>query len=134
MNHSGNLLEEESEIRFELTCETIFGEEVYVVGNIEQLGKWDPLKGMRLRTDPDNYPKWYSQDTLTLRKGERFLLEPILEHMLSPLYLPQLLLNAFTFIRLITLVQVRQVDEQRPLEPQSSPSLEPSHSLVPSLS
>ena len=36
--------------------QTVWGESVYVVGNLPQLGNWDAAKAVKL--DPVQYPRW----------------------------------------------------------------------------
>jgi alpha-amylase len=44
--------------RFTAQAETTFGQEVYVVGSIPQLGSWSPAGGLKLTTDSASYPRW----------------------------------------------------------------------------
>ncbi|GAA3766847.1 carbohydrate-binding module family 20 domain-containing protein [Salinactinospora qingdaonensis] len=41
---------------FEATVETSYGQEVYVVGSLPELGAWDPANGLHLSAD--TYPVW----------------------------------------------------------------------------
>lgn len=45
-------------IYFKCKYRTKFGQTVRVVGNIEELGCWDPSKSMLMTTNPDIYPVW----------------------------------------------------------------------------
>lgn len=48
------------EIIFEVSAETSFGEHIAVVGNVRELGNWDPKWSLPLRTSARNYPNWHS--------------------------------------------------------------------------
>ena len=39
---------------------TNFGDSLYVVGNVDLLGNWDPRKGLLMSTDKKTYPVWKS--------------------------------------------------------------------------
>jgi alpha-amylase len=43
---------------------TTFGQNVYVVGNIAQLGNWDPAAAVPLTTDESTFPRWHGAGTL----------------------------------------------------------------------
>ncbi|MGW0431015.1 carbohydrate-binding module family 20 domain-containing protein [Micromonospora sp. NPDC003197] len=43
---------------FTATVETSYGQEVYVVGSIPELGSWNPVNGLHLTTDATTYPAW----------------------------------------------------------------------------
>ncbi|WP_232831976.1 carbohydrate-binding module family 20 domain-containing protein [Nocardiopsis sp. FIRDI 009] len=43
---------------FNVQAETHYGQEVYVVGSIPELGSWDPASGLRLSTNETSYPWW----------------------------------------------------------------------------
>lgn len=46
---------------FECFCQdTLLGDTMYVVGNIPELGNWDPFKGLPLFTSAENFPAWRS--------------------------------------------------------------------------
>ncbi len=40
-----------AEVNFEVHCETAYGEEVRVIGNLPELGSWSSKQGFRLYTD-----------------------------------------------------------------------------------
>jgi hypothetical protein len=42
-------------ISFSLHYDTVFGENLFVVGESEELGNWDPLRGLRMAWWPGNY-------------------------------------------------------------------------------
>lgn len=54
-------------IRFSVTCETKFGEVVYICGNTSELGNWNPEIAMRLYTDTTLYPKWDPYKSILVR-------------------------------------------------------------------
>ncbi|MFB7940149.1 carbohydrate-binding module family 20 domain-containing protein [Streptomyces sp. NPDC056049] len=43
---------------FHLTATTTYGQNLYVVGDIAELGAWNPAKAVPLGTDPSTYPTW----------------------------------------------------------------------------
>ena len=45
---------------FSTEVTTSFGEQVVVVGNIAELGEWNPPAGLKLTTSSDVYPLWHS--------------------------------------------------------------------------
>ncbi|MGW5878274.1 carbohydrate-binding module family 20 domain-containing protein [Nocardiopsis terrae] len=51
---------------FELsaTAHTNWGQEVYVVGDTDALGSWNPTAGAKLATDGSSYPQWTGQVTI----------------------------------------------------------------------
>ena len=59
-NLSLNLNPNFSQVSFHVKYETNFGEHVYIIGNIEELGSWDTNKAVRLSTTKENYPEWQS--------------------------------------------------------------------------
>ncbi|MFR9774789.1 carbohydrate-binding module family 20 domain-containing protein [Micromonospora sp. MS34] len=44
--------------RFTVTAQTDYGQEVYVVGSLPQLGAWNPAGGVKLTTSTSSYPTW----------------------------------------------------------------------------
>jgi hypothetical protein len=50
----------EVDLVFEVTADTNFGEHIAVVGNIRELGSWDPKWSFPLRTSDVDYPVWHS--------------------------------------------------------------------------
>ena len=58
------------EIIFKIVVHTQFNESVRVVGDIPELGCWDPNKGFELTTNPQQYPVWYNKSKLMLKKGK----------------------------------------------------------------
>ena len=45
-------------LSFRVKFETKFGQAVFIIGNIEELGKWDPAKAIPMYTNDDIYPTW----------------------------------------------------------------------------
>lgn len=45
-------------------AETNHGQNVFVVGNIRELGQWDISKAIKLQTDEEFYPMWTSAEIL----------------------------------------------------------------------
>lgn len=46
------------QVIFKVNASTVFGQNVYVVGNIAELGSWDPAKASEAMLNP-NYPEWF---------------------------------------------------------------------------
>ena len=38
-------------ITFKCECQTVFGQELHICGNIEELGNWEPTKSPKMSTD-----------------------------------------------------------------------------------
>ena len=52
-------------LKFQLNCKyTIFGENVHLVGNSDQLGNWNTNKSIKLNTDSNIFPLWESNSIL----------------------------------------------------------------------
>lgn len=47
-----------TEVTFNLTCNTKFGERVALIGSMPLLGHWDTSKAVYLDTNPSIYPIW----------------------------------------------------------------------------
>ena len=60
----------QSTLRFQIEHETAFGQTVYICGNIEDLGQWEPTKGVPLRTNETTYPIWTSTYEVTCPVGK----------------------------------------------------------------
>lgn len=45
---------------FKTYRETEYGDSIYIVGNSELLGNWDPMNGLELKTHENIYPIWES--------------------------------------------------------------------------
>ena len=45
-------------LSFRVKFETKFGEELYIIGNIEELGEWDTSKAVKMETNKSIYPMW----------------------------------------------------------------------------
>lgn len=58
-----------SQVSFRVKYETEYGQSVFIVGNIEELGSWDPSKAIPLTTTPENYPIWKSTTDLICPVG-----------------------------------------------------------------
>ena len=52
-------------IIFKVKYETYLGQEVRLVGNIEELGSWDPKKSILMTTNKETYPYWISTQEIT---------------------------------------------------------------------
>ena len=58
-------------LKFQLICKnTIFGENVSLVGNQSQLGNWDTNKLVELKTDKNIFPLWES-NPISYKKFEK---------------------------------------------------------------
>jgi len=57
------------EISFKVQAITNLNQYVRIVGNIEELGHWDPIKGHQLVTNMNDYPIWSSPAPIKLPKG-----------------------------------------------------------------
>jgi alpha-amylase len=58
------------DVGFRAEATTWYGQEVYAVGSIPQLGSWDPQRGLRLTTGEGSYPRWSGD--LALPDGTAF--------------------------------------------------------------
>ena len=58
-----------SQVSFRVKFETNFGQAVYIIGNIEELGSWEPSKAVALSTNKDKYPWWKSTGDLVCPVG-----------------------------------------------------------------
>jgi len=47
-----------TEVTFNLTCSTKYGERVALIGSLPLLGHWDTAKAVYLDTNPQIYPVW----------------------------------------------------------------------------
>ncbi len=45
-------------VGYTVQAETVWGQNVYVVGNIAELGAWNPAAAVPLTTGPGTYPRW----------------------------------------------------------------------------
>jgi len=52
-----------------MCAETSFGDTLCVVGSSEELGAWDPAKGLVLSTEPTAFPHWHGASKLEAREG-----------------------------------------------------------------
>ena len=60
----------QSTLRFQIEHETCFGQTIYICGNIEDLGQWEPTKGIPLHTNEETYPIWTSTYEVTCPVGK----------------------------------------------------------------
>ena len=58
-----------SYVSFKVKYETKYGQSVYIIGGIEELGKWDPSKALPLYTSQDKYPMWKLKESITCPVG-----------------------------------------------------------------
>ena len=50
------------EVIFSINCPyTLWGDHVAVCGSCEELGSWNPWKGLELRTSAEMFPKWHGR-------------------------------------------------------------------------
>lgn len=56
-------------ITFKCECQTVFGQELHICGNIEELGNWEPTKSPKMSTDETTYPIWSTLFEITLPVG-----------------------------------------------------------------
>ena len=56
-----------SRIEFSANFKTNFGENLYICGNIPDLGNWNPEKSLKMHTDSHLYPVWNSNKTISVR-------------------------------------------------------------------
>lgn len=47
-----------TEVSFNYTCNTKFGEKIALIGNLPMLGHWDITKAIYLSTNPSSFPVW----------------------------------------------------------------------------
>lgn len=47
-----------TEVTFNFTCNTKFGERVALLGSLPLLGHWDTNRAVYLNTNPQTYPTW----------------------------------------------------------------------------
>ena len=60
---------------FQTRRNTNFGDNLYVVGNHELIGNWDPKKGLKLTTCKKSYPNWRSDVIETNEQNDILALE-----------------------------------------------------------
>ncbi len=49
---------------YTIQAETVFGQNVHVVGNVPALGSWNPANAVPLTTGPGTYPRWHGTGAL----------------------------------------------------------------------
>jgi len=59
------------QVIFKVSATTVFGENVHVVGNIPELGSWDPAKAPEAMMNP-NYPEWFLPVSVPLNTALQF--------------------------------------------------------------
>ena len=64
-NHSSIENINYADITFKVKYETQTGQEVRVSGGIEELGFWEPEKGLKMTTSRESYPYWCSTQPIT---------------------------------------------------------------------
>ena len=70
-------------LTFQIRCsETKFGEEVFLLGNCNELGNWDIQKSKKLSTDSDKFPLWES-DVVIFPKNLKFEYKYIIKNSSS---------------------------------------------------
>ena len=47
-----------AKLSFRVKFETKFGQSLFIIGSIEELGQWDPSKAVPMATSKDIYPTW----------------------------------------------------------------------------
>ena len=47
-----------TEVTFNFSCNTKFGEKVALIGSMPLLGHWDPQRAVELKTSPASFPVW----------------------------------------------------------------------------
>jgi hypothetical protein len=52
-------------LTFKCKYVTSYGDELRIVGNIEELGRWDPTKALLMITNNESYPIWTSTQDIT---------------------------------------------------------------------
>jgi alpha-amylase len=64
--HTGSSTPNPSQVTAAMTvqAETVWGQNVYVVGNLPELGNWNPANAVPLITDANTYPRWAGNATL----------------------------------------------------------------------
>lgn len=70
------------EIHFKIKIFTHLSEQIKILGNIPQLGAWNPNNAFALKTGPDHYPFWVSETPLKLKKGKEYTL-PTVTHIFA---------------------------------------------------
>ncbi len=68
-NNNVNINPNLSTITFKCKYETSFGEELFIMGNIEELGSWEPQKAIRMETTKEVYPLWTITNTFVCPVG-----------------------------------------------------------------
>jgi alpha-amylase len=57
-------------VTFNIRAQTQYGEELFVVGSLPQLGSWNPFNAIKLQTNKESYPNWSVTTTLLSRVVE----------------------------------------------------------------
>jgi len=56
---------------FKVKFFTEFSETVKILGNLDALGGWNPNLALELKTTPETYPYWETQNPIRLSTGAR---------------------------------------------------------------
>ena len=56
-------------VKFQCQFETNFGQQLHIIGNIEELGSWNEEKAPMMLTDKDTYPIWECPIEITCPVG-----------------------------------------------------------------
>lgn len=62
--YTGSVGTPQLQTTYTIQTETVWGQNVFVVGNIPALGNWDPAAAVPLTTGPGTYPRWTGSGTL----------------------------------------------------------------------
>ena len=57
-------------VSFNVCVETRWGDAVVITGSSEQLGRWQPERGLRLTTDEHTYPAWRCSQPLVMSRRD----------------------------------------------------------------
>ncbi|CAD8180112.1 unnamed protein product [Paramecium octaurelia] len=58
LSSDSKLINMSIQIYFKVRCQTQFKQQVYIVGDQQSMGKWNPQEGIKLDTNGDIYPLW----------------------------------------------------------------------------
>jgi hypothetical protein len=64
-NYSHLLNPNHATLIFKCNFKTVYGQTLRIVGNIEELGSWEPSKSLIMTTDETKYPIWESTQEIT---------------------------------------------------------------------
>ena len=66
-------------VSFQCKYDTEFGQSLRLVGNIEELGSWNPQNSLVLTTDPSIYPLWKSSIEISCPVGTEIIYKYVLK-------------------------------------------------------